>query len=152
MLEPASTPVVVLPWRDEYALGVEAIDLQHHYFLNLINRFIRQLAVIDRAFQQRLFNELDAYARFHFISEENMMFRAGFPNYADHKRLHDELLEELNIRQALFLRQQTSAHEVIDFLQHWFLHHTLHEDHHFAAYLRTLPQPIVGLPDLLTTS
>lgn len=139
----------VLPWQHQYALGVEAIDLQHRYFLNLINRFIRQLDVIDGAFQQRLFNELDAYARFHFISEENMMFRAGFPDYTAHKRMHDELLEELNVRQALFLRKQTSAPDVIDFLQHWFLHHTLHEDHHFADYLREAPGTVAGLPDLL---
>jgi len=139
----------VLPWLSQYALGVEAIDLQHRYFLNLINRFIRQLDLADSAFQQRLFNELDAYARFHFISEENMMFRAGFPAYAEHKRLHDELLEELNVRQALFLRKQTSAHEVVDFLQHWFINHTLHEDHRFADYLRTVPNTVAGLPDLL---
>ena len=25
-------------WKSEYDLGIEDIDFQHHYFLNLINR------------------------------------------------------------------------------------------------------------------
>ena len=32
-----------LDWKKEYDLGIEDIDFQHHYFLNLINRLSEEL-------------------------------------------------------------------------------------------------------------
>ena len=38
-----------------------------------------------------LIAELNAYARFHFISEENMMARAGYPDLEAHRKHHNEV-------------------------------------------------------------
>jgi len=34
-------------WHKEYEIGVEDIDLQHHYFFNLINRIETEIAGTD---------------------------------------------------------------------------------------------------------
>ncbi len=62
-------------------------------FLDLINRLSEELGKSDNlAYQSVLINELNAYAVFHFISEENMMFKAGYPGLDRHKRSHRGLI------------------------------------------------------------
>ena len=62
-----------LEWGKVFELAIEDVDLQHHYFLNLINR----LEVIFKKYQspedrKRYIEELASYALFHFKSEENI--------------------------------------------------------------------------------
>lgn len=58
-------------WKTDYELGSEDIDFQHHFFFNLILRLAQELAQSrEQVCQDALIDELSAYARFHFISEE----------------------------------------------------------------------------------
>ena len=76
-----------IEWLTKYEIGIEDIDLQHHFFFNLINRLAGELTRSDDLnYQNALVSELNAYARFHFISEENMMFRVGYPESVNHKK------------------------------------------------------------------
>lgn len=128
-----------ITWQDSYVLGIQDIDFQHHYFLNLINRLIDDLRQHgDPTVQGALVSELNAYARFHFISEENMMLRAGYPRIDEHKLHHRQLLDQLSLKQLqLEVRHsEESLNEIIDFLVDWFVHHSNSEDRLFADYLR----------------
>ena len=127
-----------LKWKSDYELGIQDIDLQHHYFLDLINRLSKQLGESDDlAYQDRLINELNAYARFHFISEENIMYKAGYPELQAHKRHHQQLLDRLSAKGAVLqLRlSEQNTQDIIDFLVDWFLNHTNAEDRLFADFL-----------------
>ncbi|MET0091887.1 MAG: bacteriohemerythrin [Sedimenticola sp.] len=128
-----------LSWSTKYELGIEDIDFQHHFFLDLINRLADALDEPDNGpYQARLITELNAYARFHFISEENMMLHAGYPSYTEHKNHHDDLLEQLSIRENM-LDMKHSKEEIagiLEFLSNWFFHHTVSEDRLFADYLK----------------
>ena len=86
--------------------------------------------------QQRLFVELNAYAKFHFISEENLMFRHKYPGLQAHELQHRTLIDQLSAKQGLFGLKRLAAGEVIGFLQSWFIGHTTHEDRLFADFLR----------------
>jgi len=125
-------------WNSSYELGIEDIDYQHHFFLNLINRLSDELLKVEDAnYKRALISELNAYARFHFISEENMMQREGYPKLQEHRELHRELIDQLSIRQNMLMLRasEKEADEIIDFLVNWFLSHTNHEDRLFADYL-----------------
>ena len=127
----------MLVWLNEYELGIEEIDLQHHYFLNLINRLEKELANSDDlVYQQSLFKELSIYAHFHFVSEENFMYREGYPDLTRHKSHHDALIAKLNRKKLQFETGQIKATSIIDFLRHWFLQHTIGEDMKFAKFFR----------------
>ena len=128
-------------WGKRYELGVEEIDLQHHYFASLINRLMDELDGSDDAYQARLIQELDAYAKFHFISEENLMDKAKYPGRFEHGRLHLALIDELNVWQMKFAQGQASARDITEFLRDWFVKHTLTEDSHFAAFVLGKAKP-----------
>ncbi|MCU7804358.1 MAG: hemerythrin family protein [Candidatus Thiodiazotropha sp. (ex Lucinoma annulata)] len=128
-----------IDWVAEYELGINDIDFQHHYFLDLINRLSDELGRVDNiTYQSALISELNAYARFHFISEENIMGRAGYPMLDEHKRYHLELIDQLTSKEARLQmdRSEIRAKDIIDFLVEWFLKHTTHEDRLFSDYLQ----------------
>lgn len=127
-----------LQWKHEYELGVEDIDLQHHYFLNLINKIAVETSKLnDKQYLDSLINELVAYARFHFISEETMMLHSRYPGYEEHHRLHLELIDGLGIEMHNMLSHETQIErdESIIFLKNWFLNHTNGVDRQFTDYL-----------------
>ena len=132
-----------IEWSQDYELDIEDIDFQHHYFLNLINRLSDELEESDDLkHRAALISELNAYARFHFISEENIMYRAGYPQLDEHKKHHIELIEQLSLKENMLAVKQTKdeAREVIEFLTKWFLQHTVIEDKLFSDFFHNKQQ------------
>ena len=106
-------------WENKYELGVEDIDLQHHYFLNLINRIAQEIGRSrDDLYLNALVSELNAYAKFHFISEETMMVHADYPRYQEHRRHHLDLIQRLSIEEYNLLNRQSDerVEETLNFL------------------------------------
>ena len=129
-------------WEVGYELGIEDIDLQHHFFFNLINRLAKELLQAnDAEYRGALINELNAYAKFHFISEENMMRKSAYPHFLHHQNLHVELIEQLSTRGSMLLLPDAhgATESIITFLGEWFLQHTREVDRNFARYLREAP-------------
>ena len=127
-----------IAWEPRFELGVEDIDFQHHYFLDLVNRIAGELGEsADHGYQDALLAELNAYARFHFVSEENMMLRAGFPGREEHRARHLELIDQLSVKVNYFKlsHSEEKARDLIDFLVQWFIGHTTNEDQRFADFL-----------------
>ena len=125
-----------IEWKQDFNVGIEEIDLQHHYFVSLINRLSHELGdTEDLAYQSRLLTELIQYAQFHFISEENIMYRLGYPELDDHHKLHRDLINTLHVKTGLLRESMVSAAEVIAFLKEWFIGHTLGEDKKLTPYL-----------------
>ena len=122
-------------WKSEYALGIEDIDFQHHYFLNLINRLSDELKMAtDQNRRSALIAELNAYARFHFVSEENMMAKAGYPELENHRQHHFDLISQLK-------KTDERAEDIVKFLIEWFVGHTTGEDRLFAEYFHRQSSP-----------
>jgi len=121
-----------LVWNAAYDSGVEEIDLQHRYFLALINRLSSELAsCADTNYRQRLLSELAKYAIFHFVSEENMMIKFAYPDADRHRMLHIELIDQLSSRM-----QAKTYEPLFEFLVGWFIQHTTTEDRLIGEFVR----------------
>jgi hemerythrin-like metal-binding protein len=125
-------------WQSRYELGIEEIDLQHNFFFNLINRLKDELKQADNLdYQAALLSELYTYASFHFLSEENLMVREGYPDTMEHKNFHIGLLDQFSSR-AHMVTTDSSGTVLIDFLEFltdWIFHHINSVDRLFAEYM-----------------
>lgn len=120
-----------LHWKQDYETGVREIDLQHRFFMDLINRMHEELqGSTDADYRAALFEELSNYARFHFVSEENLMFKFGYPDLDHHRMMHRRLIDELSWR-----AQEKSHDAIFDFLVRWFVAHTVEEDARIGRFL-----------------
>ena len=125
----------MLSWDDGFSIGIESIDLQHRYFIDLISRLSLELKGSDTAYQAKLIDELASYAKQHFISEENIMYRLGYPGLEKHSECHQELLERLNGRIGLYLLDMLEADEIIAYLSKWLVQHIVKEDKKLVKFI-----------------
>lgn len=131
-------------WNSKYNIGVEQIDDQHRYFLSLINKIIEESEQTDHIdYLLALINELKAYAKFHFISEENLMLKTGYPGLAEHRQHHRQLLHDLapKITNAELKKSHDELQKLINYLLDWFFHHTAAEDRLFGDYFAKSSSP-----------
>ncbi len=124
----------VLDWNQTLSIGVEGIDLQHRYFVDLIHRLSIELEEGDAAYRARLINELGSYAQLHFTSEENFMYKLGFPDLEKHHKSHQALLQKLNGQIGLYLVDMLDAAEIIEYLSNWLVQHIQTEDRAFGVF------------------
>ena len=118
-----------LEWESNFETGNEYVDLQHRYFVDLINRVgVDFKEANDVAYKEKLINELRKYADFHFTSEENIATSCNLPGISAHHQRHTELLEEFNHRAEDLSKGLTTVDDFLGFLTDWFVGHTIYED------------------------
>ena len=120
-----------LAWSPQFECGIEAIDAQHRVFLDLVNKVIS-----NRSSQlvRRYLDEVALYARFHFVSEENMMVAIGYDGYEEHRNLHQQLVQELGNLFLAFDAELKSVDDIISSLVTWFVDHTTQVDKEFGRF------------------
>lgn len=129
-------------WKKKYQIGIEDIDLQHHYFLDLINKLSHELSISDDAhYMEKLLQELIAYVKFHFISEENFMEKHKYPDLENHRDMHYSLVDNL----TNYLSSENMG-ELLKFLNKWFISHTTVEDMKFGEYYFNTTSRNCGTP------
>jgi hemerythrin-like metal-binding protein len=123
--------MALLEWKDEYLLGVEALDFEHRDLFDCLNDLYEQCshdASADTvgACLGRLHTRLAA----HFALEENTMRELKNPYYTAHKAEHDRFLDEVTAAVASF-GEDFEARD-IDALAHrvreWIIKHITTSD------------------------
>lgn len=120
-------------WELKFETGIQRVDLEHKIFLELINTLS---VMLDRHVEQmmldRLVEEIQKYAEFHFLSEENFMQQINYPDYKAHRDLHFELLERFNVAK----HKNDKLRDFLDFMYDWFIGHTIKVDMQIKDYMQ----------------
>jgi hemerythrin len=107
----------LLNWKDEYLLGVEALDFEHQDLFDCVNQVYAQCSrKADYDTVADCLGRLHTRLAAHFALEENTMREMKNPHYAAHKAEHDRFLDEVTGAVAAF--EQQFDHEQIDKLAH----------------------------------
>lgn len=86
----------LITWRDEFSVGVAAVDHEHREMIDLINELDDAMRVAtDAATVIEGLGEIYARIGAHFALEEKIMRDAGYSGLATHKQDHELLLDEL---------------------------------------------------------
>ncbi|MBE9490988.1 MAG: hemerythrin family protein [Bacteroidetes bacterium] len=125
-----------IKWEKKYEIGHERIDFEHQIFVDLIAKIDDAVKnEKDKKYIERLLNEFQAYATFHFISEENIMYSINYPDFEIHKKHHNELLDKYNQKLMEIDLNEQKVEDLIVFLKDWFVNHTLNEDKKIAIFV-----------------
>lgn len=115
-----------LAWRDDYSTGISEIDDQHKQLLQLLARASKVLGDCDEPALTKLIGDLEAYAAFHFTSEEQLMERVDVDQV--HRRKHisehrNYWLEMSRFWDRVKLGDRTVPHALNIFLEQWWTSH-----------------------------
>lgn len=112
-------------WNSNFNTGIERIDFEHKIFIELVNSLKKSLdSNCPKSELLRILMEIEKYAEFHFISEENFMMRIEYPDFKKHQIQHFELLEQFNLEKF----DKLGLENFYDFIKDWFINHTVAED------------------------
>ena len=127
-----TNPTGIIGWKAEYNTGIDRIDFEHKIFLELVNSFKIALdAGRTKEELVKILTEIEKYAEFHFISEENCMFAINYPGYKQHQSLHFDLLEQFNLAKY----EELGFSKFYEFIKDWFIMHTTQEDTRLKEFI-----------------
>ena len=88
--------MALIEWREEFALGVPAVDHEHRELIELINE--THARMVDKASPEAVsefLGEIHARIAAHFALEEKIMREVGYDRLDPHKEDHEHLLDEI---------------------------------------------------------
>lgn len=124
----------MIQWRDEFALGVPAIDEQHRKLFEIANRaysVLKNELLVDKYDQIiAIFNELKDYTIYHFGFEENYMKSIGYRRFLSHKVQHDDFIQKINGTDLNKLDENQEQYliDTFEFVVDWIEKHILGVD------------------------
>ena len=125
-------------------VDVQKIDQQHAELIgkfNSLNDAVKSKAPREEIY--RLIDDVIAFTRLHFDTEERVMAESGYPEIEAHRKKHRELLQEA---QRLKSRLDYVGEEMFtDWFNHWpFAHvlaHIQYADRTMEDYAAAAPGP-----------
>lgn len=115
----------LIKWRDEYSVGVPAVDHEHQELIESINKLydaMRSEAAAEHVVDA--LGEIYAQISAHFALEEKVMRDAHYKAYDEHKLDHETLLDELlEIMDSVDDDSSYAESELSPSLDRWFSDH-----------------------------
>lgn len=124
-------------WQTDYQVGVAEIDSQHRRLVEMVNSLHEAMkSGSGKSLVPRILNELTEYTVSHFSTEERYMQEARYPEYALHKRQHEELTRQvLQVKAQVESGAPVNTIEVMNFLKGWLVNHILGSDKKLGQYI-----------------
>ncbi len=124
-------------WDESFELGIPEIDEQHRWLVEQTNRLHQALSDTHTTLDVGvLLEELMDYTVNHFIVEEEIFARLGYPETLEHKHQHARFCERV---MDLLLRHDKGEEvgtECLDMLKNWLTHHILKADKAYVAFFQ----------------
>jgi hemerythrin len=129
--------MTILSWHNQYLIGQNAIDEQHKELFQLINDFhshwqerreLKEIAMV--------LNRLIQYCEHHFLTEESIMEKEGFPKLDQHRKDHESLAQTIFLLNEEFAaKREMASADVQKFCKHWLVDHIVNSDYEFRDFL-----------------
>ena len=132
--------IPVVKWINRLKFGIPVIDKVHEEMLNMLNSLIKAAIFGEFNKLDKLVNELyDHTLNKHFKVEEDLMIKYGYPNYVEHKRVHEMYIEVLEEMKEYINRGEYKEFLTdILLLLESYLGYLEGEDHNTAIYLKSI--------------
>ncbi len=126
-----------LKWSNRYSVHIVEIDEQHKKLINLINEMYDAMqAGKGREIIDIVLDEFVDYTVFHFNTEERLLRQHSYPNYDDHKDMHDHIANKAReLKKTLDKRNKPSSIDVMLLMTNWLNTHILEEDRKYVPYI-----------------
>lgn len=126
-----------MPWSDKLKVGIAEIDLQHSWLVEQTNALHDALS--EQAQPHILGNMLERlvdYTMNHFIVEEDLFNRLGYPETEAHKAEHDRFSAQVINLLEQHEQGELVGQQALELLKNWLTHHILKVDKAYVAHFR----------------
>ncbi|MCW8923304.1 MAG: hemerythrin family protein [Gammaproteobacteria bacterium] len=115
----------LIEWREEYSTGIPGVDHEHEELIALINSIYEMLDnSADKAKIVSCLGDIYGSISSHFALEEKWMEQNNYDEYAEHRKDHESLLDDIGeITDEVEATDRLNAEQLRSKLNDWFLIH-----------------------------
>lgn len=138
----------VFQWNNNFITGIEKIDKEHKYLVELINR-LGSLLISNNLHYDHvdlILKELIKYARYHFNEEDKIMSlnNVDSRHTTVHRKLHSEFIKDVtDMTTSIDPNKEEDFKKVFDYLIHWLTYHILGIDQELARQVFQIDKGIM---------
>jgi len=121
-------------WNSKYSIGNAQIDAEHQRLLELANEIATFAGSGEKL--ERIKGAIVAlydYVKTHFQHEEEYMVQLGYAQYEEHKKLHEEIIAEMNDIMKHSGNLDALVYKFKRLMNSWVLEHIQTEDSRIAS-------------------
>lgn len=129
-------------WNAKYSIGSAQIDAEHQELLALANEvaaFAGRGEKLERI--KVAIVALYDYVKIHFQHEEEYMVQLGYPQYEEHKKLHEEIIAGMNDIMKHSGNLDALVYKFKRLMNSWVLEHIMNEDSRIAPAEKPSAKP-----------
>ena len=124
-------------WTAQYETGIFMVDTQHKKLVDAINTL--HDAMKDgkgKEVAEKTINFLVDYTIQHFSSEEGLMKQKNYPDFTNHKLMHDKFIQEVKDIRTKYQAGKILPMQVSSILSEWLKNHILGTDKKYVPFLK----------------
>ncbi|MCU7835939.1 MAG: bacteriohemerythrin [gamma proteobacterium symbiont of Taylorina sp.] len=126
-----------LTWKDEYSVGIEAMDNDHKKLLNLINQLqTASTYYTGKESEEKALAELIDYTKTHFKNEETLLEENEYADLVAHKEQHKQFIDKVNGLVEQYKKDPNATLvDALAFLKEWLIKHINGTDKEYGKIL-----------------
>lgn len=140
------TQIEIFPWERDFEVGIAELDIQHRQLVAILNRLAGKfMASTCVETLDAEFDELSAYAAYHFKTEEALWLQYladESSEYTHHQAGHQAFSVQLDRLRASLEEKPVDdvAEQTLSFLVRWLVSHILESDRFLASVVKAKQQ------------
>ena len=130
--------VSIVSWNESLSTGIEMIDDQHKQLIALTNQLFHACTRGGdkrEAVFKEVMSRMVEYVRIHFTTEQDLIQKIKYPNYAEHKSEHDNLIMRILESSRVYNDGNKNVpNDFVKSLKDWIFSHIGHSDRMYAIF------------------
>ncbi|WP_022965183.1 bacteriohemerythrin [Denitrificimonas caeni] len=130
--------MLFMPWGEHLEIGIAEIDEQHRWLVDTTNSLHALLSTGDAQAAELgvILEQLMDYTMNHFIVEEEIFDRLGYPESDAHKAQHNIFCEKVMDLLTRHDMGETVGVEALNLLKSWLTNHIVKVDKQYVEHFR----------------
>jgi hemerythrin len=131
---------MVYVWDDSLKTGHEMIDDQHKQLIAALNGLLDVAETKEAEAFKKSLDFLNDYTIKHFFEEEQLQQKYNYPDYPNHKKLHEGFKETVREMYRTYIMKGINEElvgEIKSKIGGWLVSHIKVEDVKLAAHIRS---------------
>ena len=131
----------LIKWDASMSVGSEVFDGHHKIIIDCLNDLHPLLGKSDcREELAVILSKLEQFVLVHFGEEERALRQANYPDWREHKMMHDQMYDMVfNMKADVENGRSLEAAYLLEILYSWLVKHILGEDKKYEPYLPNAP-------------